>query len=412
MTTLTRVNVATRELVDGLEHRIGGKRRLHLIGGIAGLIVLIVLVRTVATGKKAAVVPPPRQVIVAKVTTQDAPVYLDEIGTCAAVETVLVQSQVSGQIVSRDFDDGSDVKKGDVLFKIDPRAYEAALAQAQGQLAQAQSQVVLDQITVKRQQELRAKNVISPQELDTAQATLKNDEAKVKSAEGAVAAAQVNLDFCTIRSPIDGRAGLRNVDAGNIVSAGNGGGGGTTLLTIQKLDPIYTDFTVSETDIPFVRQYLGGPNVKVETRAPDDNQPARTGDLYFLDNAIQPGVGTVKARAVTPNSDRTLWPSQFVRVRLILDMIRDAKLVPNGAVQIGQNGPYIFIVKPDSTLELRPVKPGQPQGDFTVIIDGVRPNETVVVSGQLQLSPGTKVITKPMETPAQGGDAMRMKTVR
>src|SRR5213595_1966864 len=180
--------------------------------------------------------PPVRPVLVAKVITKDVPVYLDEIGTCAAYETVQVQAQVSGQIVARHFPDGADVKKGDLLFTIDPRPYQAALEQAQGQLAQAQSKLVLDQITLKRQQELRARNVISPQDLDTAQATVKSDEATVKTAEGAVAAAQVNLDYCNIRSPINGRAGLRLVDVGNIVTGGNGGGG-AALLTIQRLDP-------------------------------------------------------------------------------------------------------------------------------------------------------------------------------
>jgi len=265
MTTLTRVNVAARDLVGGLEQRVGGKRKLYIIFGILGLVVLVGLVRSFGVGKKPPPSPPPRTVLVAKVIVKDAPVYLDEIGTCAAVETVQIQAQVSGQIESREFRDGADVKKGDLLFKIDPRPFEAALTQAQGQLAQAQAQLVLDQITLKRQQELRAKGVISPQDLDIAQATVKNDEAKVKSAEGAVAAAQVNLDYCTISSPIDGRAGLRNVDVGNVVS---GGTSGTNLLTIQKLDPIYTDFTVAETDLAIVRQHLGGPNVKVETSAP------------------------------------------------------------------------------------------------------------------------------------------------
>jgi multidrug efflux system membrane fusion protein len=171
-------------------------------------------------------------------------------------------------------------------------------------------------------------------------------------------------------------------------------------VTVQGLDPIYTDFTISETDIPFVRQYLGGPNVKVETRAPDSNKPALLGDLYFIDNAVQPGAGTVKARAVSPNANRALWPSQFVRVRLILDLIRQARLVPRGAVQIGQNGPYVFVVKPDSTLDLRAVKPGQPQGEMIVIADGVSPGETVVVAGQLQLAPGAKVQPTPMDPPA------------
>ena len=344
--------------------------------------------------------PPARPVLVAKVITKDVPLYLDEIGTCAAYETVQVQAQVSGQIIARNFQDGADVKKGDLLFTIDPRPYQAALEQGQGQLAQAQSKLVLDQITLKRQQELRARNVISPQDLDTAQATVKSDEAMVKTVEGAVAAAQVNLDYCNIRSPINGRAGLRLVDVGNVVTGGNGGGGGAVLLTIQGLDPIYTDFTVSETDLALVRRYLGGPNVKVETRAADGSIPPRLGDLYFIDTAVQPGAGTVKARGITPNPDCALWPSEFVRVRFILDLFKDATLVPSQAVQISQNGPFLFVVKPDNTVDLRPVKPGQRQdGDLTVIENGVQPGESVVVTGQLALAPGTKVDPKPYNAP-------------
>jgi multidrug efflux system membrane fusion protein len=340
--------------------------------------------------------PPSRPVLVAKVTTKDVPLYLDEIGTCAAYETVQVQAQVSGQITARHFQDGADVKQGDLLFTIDPRPYEAALKQTQGQLGQAKAKLVLDQITLKRQQELRARNVISPQDLDTAQATVTGDEAMVKTAEGAVAAAQVNLDYCSIRSPINGRAGLRLVDVGNIVTGGNGGGGGAVLLTIQGLDPIYTDFTVSETDLPLVRRYLGGSNVKVETRSADGATPPRTGDLYFIDTAVQPGAGTVKARAVTPNPDHALWPSEFVRVRFILDKLKDASLVPSQAVQISQSGPFVFVVKPDNTADLRKVKPGQRQdGDTQVIEDGLKAGETVVVTGQLALAPGTKVDPKP-----------------
>ena len=344
--------------------------------------------------------PPARPVLVAKVITQDVPLYLDEIGTCAAYETVQVQAQVSGQITARHFQDGADVKQGDLLFTIDPRPYQAALDQAQGQLGQAKSKLVLDQITLKRQQALRARNVISPQDLDTAQATVKSDEATVKTAEGAVAAAQVNLDYCTIRSPINGRAGLRLVDVGNIVTGGNGGGGGAVLLTIQRLDPIYTDFTVSETDLPLVRRYLGGSNVKVETRSPDGSMPPRTGDLYFIDTSVQPGAGTVKARGVTPNPDHAFWPLEFVRVRFILDELKDANLVPSQAVQISQGGPFVFVVKPDNTVDLRQVKPGQRQdGDTQVIEDGLKAGETVVVTGQMALAPGTKVEPKPYNPP-------------
>ncbi|PYJ91052.1 MAG: hypothetical protein DME71_03840 [Verrucomicrobia bacterium] len=297
--------------------------------------------------------PPPRPVLVAQVLTKDVPLYLDEIGTCAAYETVQVQAQVNGQIMARHFQDGADVKNGDLLFTIDPRPFQAALDQAKAQAA-------LDQVTLKRQRDLRARNVISPQDFDIAQANAQKSEA-------AAEAAQVNLDFCYIKSPINGRIGLRNVDVGNLV-----GPASAPLVMIQGLDPIYTDFTVSET----------------------------MGDLYFIDTAVQPGAGTVKARAVTPNPDRALWPSEFVRVRFILDTIKDATLVPSQAVQISQSGPFVFVVNPDSTVDLRQVKPGQRQdGDMQVIEDGLKAGETVVVTGQLALAPGTKVEPKPYNPP-------------
>jgi multidrug efflux system membrane fusion protein len=316
-------------------------------------------------------------VAVAKVATKDVPVYLDEIGTCAAYETVQVQAQVSGVIKARQFQDGSDVKKGDPLFTIDPRPYQAALDQAKAQAA-------LDQVTLKRQEDLRTRKVISPQDYDIAVANAQKSQA-------AAEAAQVNLDYCFIKSPINGRVGLRNVDIGNLVGPATG-----ALVTIQGLDPIYTDFTVAENDLPLVRKYLGGSNVKVETYLADGSITPRIGDLYFIDNAVQPGSGTVKARGVTPNPDRALWPSEFVRVRFILDILKDATLVPTQAVQVSQSGPFVFVVKSDNTVELRPVTPGQrQQGDFTVIESGVKPDETVVVTGQLALSPGAKVAPQP-----------------
>lgn len=399
MTTLTRVNVATREAVVQLEHRFG-RKRVYFFGGIIALIVLLLLLRAFAGRQKSTPPPAPRPVAVAKVIQKDVPLYLDEIGTCTAFETVQVQAQVSGQITARHFQDGADVKKGDLLFTIDSRPYQAALEQAKGQLGQAKSQLVLDQITLKRQVDLRAKGVNSPQDYDAAQGTVNNDEAKVESAEGVVAAAQVNVDYCTIRSPIDGRAGIRLVDVGNIVGSGSANSSGI-LVTLQGIDPIYTDFTIAEPDLPLVRRYLGGPNLKVVTDAENDRVPPREGVLSFIDNAVQPGAGTVKARATTPNRDHALWPSQFVRVRLILDVLKDARLVPSSAVQIGQNGPYVFVVRADSTLDLRQVKPGQPQGEMTVITEGVKPGETVVVAGQLQLAPGAKVAIKASEDTAK-----------
>ena len=383
MTTMAKANVLARDTVGKLEHRFG-RKKLYWGGGFIVLVALLLTLRTVANRPKQNAPPGPRPVTTAKVITQDVPLYLDEIGSTAAYETVQIQAQVSGQIVSREFKDGADVKKGELLFLIDPKPYEAALASAQADLA-------LNQATLKRQAELKAKNVTASQEWDTAQANARRSEA-------AVAAAQVNLDRCYIKAPIDGRAGLRNVDIGNVV----GPGGTTPLLTIMGMDPIYTDFTVAEPDLPLVRRYLTNPNLKVVTDADGDNIEPRSGTLYFIDNAVQPGAGTVKLRGVTPNPDHALWPAQFVKVRLILDVLKDAKLVPGTAVQIGQNGPYVFVVKPDSTLELRQVKPGQSQGDLTVITDGVQAGEMVVTSGQLQLSPGMKVNPRPGN--ANGGE--------
>jgi membrane fusion protein, multidrug efflux system len=347
-----------------------------LFAVLAVLVLLRSFQRGVGTLKTAQA--PARPVSVSRAITKDVPLYLDEIGTCAAYETVQVQAQVSGKIMARHFQDGSDVKRDDLLFTVDPRPYQAVLDQAK-------AQAELDQITLKRQADLLARKVVAQQDYDTAKANADKSQA-------AAEAAQVNLDYCYIKSPINGRIGLRNFDIGNLVGPST-----SPLVTIQGLDPIYTDFTVAENDLPLVRKYLGGSNVKVQTYLADGSIAPRTGDLYFIDNAVQPGSGTVKARGVTPNPDRALWPLEFVRVRFILDMLKSATLVPSQAVQVSQSGPFVFVVKPDDTVDLRPVKPGQRQeGDLTVIESGgVKPGETVVVTGQLALAPGAKVAPQP-----------------
>ena len=384
MSTLADVNTAMRERVTHLERRYG-RRRVYLAAGAIALVVLLLTIRFVTSRHKPAPPPAPRSVAVAKVITKDVPLYLDEIGTSTAAETVQVQAQVSGQIISREFEDGADVKKGDVLFRIDPRPFEAALASAQADAALAHA-------TFARQTELRSKAVVAGQDYDTAQAN-------AMKADAAVKAAQVNLDYCTIRSPIDGRTSVRNIDVGNLV-----GPTSPPLVMVQRLDPIYTDFTIAEPDIPLVRQHLNGTPLRVLTETENDKLPPRIGELTFIDNAVQAGAGTVKARATTENHDRALWASQFVRVRLILETLKNALLVPSSAIQIGQNGPYVFVVKADSTLDLRQVKPGQKQdGDMQVIVSGVKPGESVVTRGQLQLAPGMKVAAQEEKTSIGGG---------
>ena len=239
--------MATREAVGNLEHRDRSQARITSLAGSP-----LSCCRTPGPARLSPRIQdqrrraPIRPVSGRESDQKDVPLYLDEIGTCAAYETVQVQAQVAGQIMARDFQDGADVKKGDPLFTIDPRPYQAALDQAKAQAA-------LDQVTLKRQADLRSKGVNAPQDYDTAQANAQKSQA-------AAEAAQVNLDFCYIKSPINGRVGLRNVDIGNLV-----GPTSPPLVTIQGLDPIYTDFTVAETDLALVRKYLGGPNVKVQT---------------------------------------------------------------------------------------------------------------------------------------------------
>src|SRR5438067_4000183 len=322
MTTMAAVNTAMKERVALLERRYG-RRKVYTVAGIAGLLVSLSAIPCITSRQKAEPPPAPRSVAVAKVIAKDVPLYLDNIDTCTAAETVQVQAQVSGQIISRKFEDGADVKKGDVLFRIDPRPFEAALSSAQADAALAHA-------TLARQTQLRSKAVVAGQDYDTA-------EANAMKADAAVKAAQVNLDYCTIRSPIDGRTSIRNVDIGNLV-----GPSSPPLVTVQRLDPIYTDFTVAEPDIPLVRQHLNGGPLQVLTDAENDNLPPRVGELTFIDNAVQHGAGKVRARAITENHDRALWGAEVVDVRLILETLKNAMLVPSSGVQIGQNGPYVF----------------------------------------------------------------------
>jgi membrane fusion protein, multidrug efflux system len=341
-----------------------------------------------ACGKKGtSSVPPPRPVTAARAVTQDVPFYFDEIGNCTAVEAVNIQSQVAGQITEIHFTDGADVKQGDLLFTIDPRPYKAALDKARATLAQDQAKLAYQKAQVARAEELQMKRVMATQDLDQARATRDEQLAVVQSDQASIETAQLNLDYCSIRSPIDGRLGKRLVDRGNIVAYP----GGPVLLSITRQNPTYLDFTIAEAKLPIVREYLKRGALRVEASFGSERANLRVGEFSFFDNTVQPGNGTVRLRAVVPNDDRLFWPGQFVSVRLILDTLKNAVLVPSQAVQVGQIGNFVFIIKPDYSVELRPVKAGQKQGDQVVISEGLQAGETVVVTGQLFLAPGAKV---------------------
>lgn len=328
---------------------------------------------------------PPSPVTVATAVAQDVPLYLDEVGHTVAREVVSVQPEVSGKITEIHFADGADLKKGDPLFTIDPRPFEAQLNAAQANLAQSKAALDLAKIQFARVQDLVDSKAIARQDYDTRKNAVDVGEAQVKQNESAVESARLNLEYTSIRSPIDGRAGHRLVDLGNVVTTNS-----STLLTIERMDPIYADFTVTENDFPEVQRNAAGRALKVEVRLPDAAKP-EIGQLTFLDNSVQGSSGTVMLRATVPNPARHLWPGQFVNVRLVLATLPKAVLVPAAAAQDSAKGPFVYVVKDDSTAELRPVKIGQRQGEMVVVEQGLQSGERVVMNGQLGVLPGGKV---------------------
>ncbi|MBX7244523.1 MAG: efflux RND transporter periplasmic adaptor subunit [Candidatus Sumerlaeaceae bacterium] len=339
---------------------------------------------------------PPAPVSVVAAISRNVPDYLDEIGKCVARESVSILPQVSGRITKIHFTDGADLKTSDLLFTIDPRPYEAQLNIAEAAVKQKKATLELARIEYNRISNLVDTNAAARQDFDIRKNAVQIAEAQVESSEADVQTAKLNLEYCSIRSPINGRAGQRLVDVGNVVSPTNA----TPLLLIQNLDPIYVDFTVTENDLTDVQHHMADKTLKVEVRLPDEPNSPRVGELTFLDNAVQAGTGTVKVRATIANADRRFWPGRFVRVRLILSTRENAVLVPADAPQMSAKGAFVYVVKPDTTADLRLVKLGQRQDDLVVVTDGLKAGEQIVTAGQLTLAPGAK--TRIVDTSSTG----------
>jgi multidrug efflux system membrane fusion protein len=378
-------------------------KRYLAFGGL--LVALLTITACSKNNVQAAPTLPPPLVTVVKATAQDVPKYLDEIGRNAAFESVTVTPQVGGRIVERHFQDGENLSKGQLLFVIDPRPFQAQLDSAQATLAQAKAALDLAKIQFARDQEVIGIRAISKQDFDTKKNAVDVDQAQVEAAQAALETAKLNLEYCYIHSPIDGRAGARLVDVGNVVMANS-----TSLLSIQRINPIYANFTITESDLPDVQKQMSAGELKAAVRLPSDPEnTARIGRVEFLDNAVQNGSGTVNLRATLSNPDHHFWPGQFVDVKLLLATNKSAVLIPNQAAQISQQGPFVYVVKPDSTAELRPVVLGQRQGDQVVVAKGVAANEQVVLTGQLLVRPGGKVRVAP-ESSTQPGSNANSKT--
>jgi membrane fusion protein, multidrug efflux system len=371
-----------------MKKRINTNRRNECVA-FAAVSLLLTLSVGCSKGNVQAASPatPAPLVTVVKATAQDVPQYLDEIGKNAAFESVTVTPQVAGRVVERYFKDGDPLRKGQLLFVIDPRPYQAAVDSAQASVAQAKAALDYDRIQFTRYAEVIETRAVSKSDYDTKKNAVDVDQAKADAAEASLTTAKLNLEYCYIHSPIEGRAGARLVDVGNVVQANS-----TPLLSIQRVDPIYASFTITERDLPQVQKGMSNGTLKAAVRLPSDAEnAARVGRVEFLDNSVQSGSGTVTLRATVANPDHHFWPGQLVNVRLVLATDKAAVLVPSQATQISQQGPFVLVVKPDDTAEFRPVKLGQPQGDQVVVTAGISPDERVVLTGQMLVRPGIKV---------------------
>lgn len=343
----------------------------------------------------------PVPVTVAAAVRRDVPIVLEAIGTVQAFNTITVRAQVDGQLVEIAFREGQEVKEGDVLARIDPRAYQAALDQAVAKKAQDEALLANARLDLQRYTTLARAEGVSRQQQDTQRAQVAQYEAQVAGDQAAIDSARTQLSFTTIRSPIEGRVGLRLVDRGNLVR----GSDATGIVTVAQLRPIALVFTLPQQELPRVLEALARGKVPVEALAQIGGAPIAHGELLTIDNLVDPQTGTIKLKASFPNEDGRLWPGAFARVRLQVDTVPDATTVPLVAVQRGPDGAYAFVVTPERTVEQRPLRLGALTASDAVVLAGMRPGEQVVTSGALRVTPGAQVAVGSMDPPAPDGDA-------
>lgn len=328
-------------------------------------------------------------------SNEDVALNLDALGTVQALNTVSVRPQAGGQIEAISFREGQEIAKDEVIARIDPRSYQAQLDQAIAKKKQDEAQLGGARSTLKRYEDLIQKNFVAAQDLENQRHTVRQLEALVASDEAAIANARVQLGYTTIRAPIAGLAGIRQVDVGNIVQ----GGQSEAIVVLTQVHPINVVFTLPEQNLDRVRG--GSGTLKVTARDRGDNRVVATGTLSVIDNQIDSSTGTFKLKAEFANDENTLWPGQFVNVRLEVGSLSNALTVPTQALQRGPEGSYVYLVKEDSTVALQPVKPGtEAPGGKSVVLEGLKPGDKVVSEGQFRLKPGAKVLAlAPGETP-------------
>jgi multidrug efflux system membrane fusion protein len=366
-------------------------RKSLLVGvGVVGVVAIAAIIvltkngnsKTVAQ-KEAAAVP----VSTAQVVVKTVPMRLIAVGNVEAFTTVSVKARVDGQLVGVRFKEGDEVRENAVLFEIDARPYQATLKQAQAN--QLKDKALLDRAIEqeKRYRDLLQKSFISNDAYEQVRTNVETARATVDGDEAAIENARLQLDYCSIRSPVTGYAGKILIQQGNLVKANDV----SPLVTINQIVPIFATFAVPEQSLSAVREYQAKGALKVQATVPNSGKPAVAGRISFIDNTADPTTGTIKLKAEFPNTDKVLWPGQFVNVVLNLYEQAGAVVAPNTAVQNGPNGQYVFIVRPDMTVEVRNIKMSRSEGDDAIVASGLSPGEQVVTVGQLRLAPGMKV---------------------
>jgi len=336
-------------------------------------------------GKEKAAVP----VNVARAGQKSVPVELRAIGNVEPYATVAVKSMVTGSIGRVHFREGDEVGKGTLLFTIDPRPFQAALSQAKANLARDLAKAANAKEQARRYASLVQEGIVTREQYDQIQADADALSASAASQRAAVESARLQLDYCYIRAPMAGRTGNLAVHAGNLVKENDA----PALVTINQITPLYVSFALPEKELGTVRAKMAG-GLPVRAAIPDSGHPDEQGVVSFIDNLVDMTTGTIRVKGTFENARRRLWPGQFVNLTLTLDVRQNAVVVPTQAVQTGQQGEFVYLVKPDSSVEMRPVDTGAAQGGETVVEKGVAPGDTVVTDGQMRLTPGAQISVK------------------
>jgi len=338
-------------------------------------------------------------VTVATVEKKPVPLEITSIGTVIAATTVAVRSQITGEMISVHFKEGEDVQQGQPLVTLDKRPLEAALQQAQATLERDTAQANNAKAQAARYRDLQARGIATKEQIDTMTTQAAALEATVNADRAAVQNAKIQLEFASIDAPISGRTGLLQVHPGNLIRANDT----TPIVTINRITPVYVSFAVPEAQLPDLKRYMSGGQLPVRARAPEETGAPSLGRLNFIDNAVDVATGTIRVKGTFPNEDRRLWPGQFVNVTVTLTQDPNALVVPSPAVQTGQQGTYVFVVKPDQTVELRTVTVARSKDNESVIKDGLRAGETVVTDGHIRLVPGSRISIKGADAPKVAG---------